>query len=100
MKTRDTSPARPERRLRDHGVVSNAQAVRNDDIFADGLLSVQEACLWLRCKKTALYKLMKTTVPWTRVAGRRKIPKRALVDLAAVGLVRPRRRGADGADIS
>jgi len=94
MRIRGALPdARPDRVRGGRGAISDTSTVPNNELFADGLLTVREAYTFLRCSSSTFYELMATNaVPWTRVGGRRKIPKRALVDLAAAGLVRARER--------
>jgi len=63
-------------------------AVPNRDLVSAGLVGIREACEFLGIKKSALYELMQTELSWTRIGSQRKIPKNALVEYAAKGLVR------------
>jgi excisionase family DNA binding protein len=58
------------------------------DLMSDGLATFAEACEFLRCKKSRLYALLESGLPYVQEGGRRLIPRRALHQFAAAGLVR------------
>lgn len=63
--------------------------VPDRELVAGGLSTLKEAQTYLGIGSSKLYDLMKTgDLPWTSVAGRRRIPTRALHAYAAAGLVR------------
>ena len=52
--------------------------------WADGALDVMGAARFLACSRKHIFALMKDgRLPWGRLGGRRRIPRRALVDLLA-----------------
>lgn len=57
-------------------------------IVGDGLLTVREAAAFLRLSKSTLYGLMEMQrLAYVKIGRARRIPRRALVDLAAHYLV-------------
>ena len=61
----------------------------NDDaaLVADGLLKVSEAAAFLQLARASLYVLMdQGELPFVKLGRSRRIPRRALVELAARGL--------------
>lgn len=57
------------------------------DLVADGLLSVEEACAFLSVGRSTLYELMdRGELPFTKIGRSRRIPRRAVVELAARNL--------------
>ncbi len=57
------------------------------DLVADGLLTVQEAAQFLSVPRSKLYELMDHgQLTFVKLARSRRIPRRALIDLAASGL--------------
>lgn len=68
--------------------MSNANET-NQDLVADGLLTVREACDFLKVSQSELYRLMERgEIQFCRLGSKRRIPKKALVDFAAAGLVK------------
>jgi excisionase family DNA binding protein len=60
------------------------------NLVSDGLMTVAEAVAFLRLSRTTLYGLMDTgRLAYVRVGRARRIPRRALVELAATNLVGP-----------
>ncbi len=58
-----------------------------DDILSEGVVSVDEACEFLSVGRTSIYDLMdKQVIPWTKVGGRRRIPRKALRDYLMSGM--------------
>jgi excisionase family DNA binding protein len=56
-------------------------------LVSDGLLTVPEACRFLSLSRTSLYDLMDSgKLAYSKIGRSRRIPKRALVELAAEGL--------------
>ena len=61
--------------------------MNNTELVADGLLSIDEACEFLSVGRSTLYELMDAgKLPFTKIGRSRRIPRRALVELAAAGL--------------
>jgi excisionase family DNA binding protein len=61
---------------------------RREKIIDNGLLRVNEACEFLKCSRTALYDMMnKGKLMYVKIGRGRRIPKNALVELAASALV-------------
>jgi excisionase family DNA binding protein len=57
------------------------------DIVEDGLMTVQEAAQFLSISRGSLYNLMTTgELPFAKVGRSRRIPRRAVIDLAARSL--------------
>lgn len=64
-------------------------------LVADGLLTVREAEAFIRLKRSTLYRLMDAgRLPYVKLGGARRIPRRALVELAARHLVHERAAGS------
>ena len=60
----------------------------SEDILADGLRTIDEAKDYMRLSRATLYILMaRGELPYTTIGRRRLIPFRALMELAARGLV-------------
>jgi excisionase family DNA binding protein len=52
-------------------------------VVADGLVSVAEACEFLGVSRSSLYVLMdKGSLKYCKIGGARRVPRRALVELA------------------
>lgn len=61
-----------------------------NDLLADGAISVPDACEFAGLSRTELYRQMdRGTLPYTKIGRRRLIPRRALVAMLAPGLVNP-----------
>jgi len=76
-----TKPARSDAAMR-------LSLVPDRDLVADGCSTVAEACAFLSVSRATLFRRMAHDLPYTTVGGRRLIPKRALEEYAASGLVR------------
>lgn len=58
------------------------------EVLADGLLTVEQACAFSTLGKTELYKLLNSgRLASVKYGKRRLVPKRALMNLFAPGLV-------------
>jgi excisionase family DNA binding protein len=73
--------------------MANAAPDTETDLWADGGLTIPEAVRFSGIGRTSLYDLMGAgRLPYSQPAGRRRlVPKRALVELLAVGAVGPGR---------
>ena len=61
----------------------------NLDLVKRGMLRLSEAGDFLGISRSALYQLMERgELPYTKIGTSRRIPKQALMELAASGLVR------------
>jgi excisionase family DNA binding protein len=70
-------------------VTANAMAERVKSLLDDGLLSINEACKFLGLSRSTLYKLMDSgDLQYCQIGGTRRLPRRALVELAARFLVK------------
>lgn len=59
----------------------------NEALVGDGLMTLSEAIAFLRLSRSTLYALMDGgDLAYVRIGRTRRIPKRALVDLAATHL--------------
>lgn len=59
-------------------------------LVSDGLLSIGEAMAFLSISRSTLYELMDHgKLPYAKIGRSRRIPRRALVDLAAANLHGP-----------
>lgn len=59
----------------------------NETLVGDGLMTLSEAIAFLRLSRSTLYALMDGgDLAYVRIGRTRRIPKRALVDLAATHL--------------
>ena len=57
------------------------------EAVADGLVTTKEAAAFLHLSRSTVYELMnKGELVWVKLGGARRIPRRALVELAARGL--------------
>ena len=57
---------------------------RNLELVSDGLMRVAEAADFLRVSRSSVYELMAGgELPWARLGRSRRIPRRAVVALAA-----------------
>jgi excisionase family DNA binding protein len=57
-------------------------------LVEDGLAKVGEASQFLGLSRSQIYKLMSQgDLPWVKIGTSRRVPRRALVNLAASGLV-------------
>ena len=67
---------------------ADSMAVRERaDLVADGLVTVQEAAQFLSISRSKLYELMDNgELTFVKLGRSRRIPRRALIDLAASGL--------------
>lgn len=52
--------------------------VTKEELSSEGCVDLESACEFLSVSMTTLYKLMNEGLPYTRVGGRRKIPRIAL----------------------
>ena len=76
---------RPRRLLVRFGVF--AMTSEPTDLVADGLSTVREAAGFLRLSRSTVYTLMdRGELPFVKLGRSRRIPRRALVELAARGL--------------
>jgi excisionase family DNA binding protein len=65
---------------------------KNLELLAEGLLPVEEAGKFTGFSRSFLYKLMNDgELPFTKIGRTRRIPRRALIDLASRHLVGPAR---------
>lgn len=65
---------------------------KHDSLVADGLVSVNEAMTFLSVSRSTVYELMdKGLLPFAKIGRSRRVPKRALIELAMANL-----RGGDG----
>jgi excisionase family DNA binding protein len=58
-------------------------------LVADGFVTVPEALAWLKIGRSKIYELMSDEVavlPFVKIGRCRRIPRRALMELAAAGL--------------
>ena len=56
-------------------------------LVSDGLMRVQEAARFLGLSRASVYQLMdRGELPWVKLGRARRIPRRAVVDLAAKSL--------------
>ena len=61
---------------------------RAEELVADGLLNVRQAAAFLGISRTKLYSLMERgELPYVKLGAARRIPKRALIALAARSLI-------------
>ena len=57
------------------------------DVVADGLMTIQEAAGFLRLSRSAIYLFMERgELPFVKLGRSRRIPRRAVIALAAGGL--------------
>ncbi len=69
------------------GVAIRLEAEKRNELVADGMAKVAEAAKFLGLAKSTVYGLMDSgELPSVRIGGSRRIPKRALIDLAAKSL--------------
>jgi excisionase family DNA binding protein len=62
-------------------------ATSPETLVADGLAPIAEACEFLGLSRSNLYTIMdRGELPYVKLGGARRIPRRALVTLAAAGL--------------
>ncbi|MBL8796596.1 MAG: helix-turn-helix domain-containing protein [Planctomycetia bacterium] len=60
----------------------------NDDLVRDGLDRVRDACTFLGLSQAMVYKLMDSgMLPFVKLGRSRRIPHKALIELAARNLV-------------
>jgi excisionase family DNA binding protein len=58
------------------------------NLLSDGLMTVNEACEWLGFGRTRVYQLMGSgELVYVKIGNSRRVPRKALVELAARGLV-------------
>ncbi len=71
LTTREVPPGSPDR----------------TDVVAEGLLTVTDAARFLSVSRSKLYEMMdRGELPYVKLGRSRRIPRRALVELAASGL--------------
>lgn len=59
----------------------------DEQTVADGLMNVSEAMAFLAVARSTLYQLMETgQLPYVKIGRARRIPRRALIQLAASNL--------------
>jgi len=64
------------------------KAADRDELVSDGLMTVAEVVAFLRLSRSTVYGLMdKDKLAYVRVGRARRIPRRAVVELAAANLV-------------
>jgi excisionase family DNA binding protein len=64
-------------------------------LLQDGLLSINQAAEFLAVSRRTVYSLMESgQLAYTKIGALRRIPRRALIDLAAKGLTDPREQHA------
>jgi len=57
-------------------------------ILIDGVMTIDDACKFLSVSRDYLYRLMKSgQLPWVSLGKYRRIPRRAVMQLLADGLV-------------
>ncbi len=67
--------------------MGTATMSKREEICADGALTLEAAIEFTGLSRSTLYELMGSAdLPYTRVGGRRLIPKRALVEMLAKGI--------------
>jgi len=59
-----------------------------DAALSSDVVSLKDACAFLKIGRTRLYQLRKGPLPWVQRGGRKFIPRVALEAYAAAGLVR------------
>ncbi len=68
-------------------IENSATTQHQANLVADGLVSVREAALFLSVSRSKLYELMDNgELKFVKLGRSRRIPRRALIDLAASGL--------------
>ena len=73
----------------DSGVGSSTsrEQLSDRELVADGLVTITEAELLLRLGRTSIYRLMADgSLPFVRIGRARRIPRRAVINLAAAAL--------------
>lgn len=86
--TRPSCGTRPRRREDVANAFEAKVMSEREHLCADGLLTVAEATQFIGLGKSMLYQLMERgRLPYVRIGRARRIPKRALVQLAAGNLV-------------
>lgn len=61
--------------------------MKDEDLVSDGLLSVSESARFLNISRAKLYLVMEAgDLPYVKLGRARRIPRRALVKLAATNL--------------
>jgi len=69
-------------------MLTNITAKLGDELFFDGLDSIASAIRFLSISRSALYSLMERgELPYVKIGKSRRIPHRALVELASRHLV-------------
>lgn len=58
-----------------------------EDLVADGLMTVAEVARFLRLSRSSIYSLMANRLPYVRFGRARRVPRRAVVALAAEALI-------------
>ncbi|GEM_PF-1975390 len=58
-----------------------------NQLVSDGLMTVPEVAAFLRLSRSTVYALMeKGALPYVRIGAARRVPRRAVIDLAAANL--------------
>jgi excisionase family DNA binding protein len=69
------------------GSAATQQELSDRELVADGLVTITEAELLLRLGRTSIYRLMADgSLPFVRIGRARRIPRRAVINLAAAAL--------------
>jgi excisionase family DNA binding protein len=56
----------------------------NEDLVADGMLNIKEAAAFLHVSRSTLWMYMeKGMLPYAKIGGSRRIPRKALIELAS-----------------
>lgn len=64
------------------------EKLAGNDLVRDGLDRIREACDFLRISPALIYRLMDSgDLPYVKIGRARRIPRKALVEFAARGLV-------------
>jgi Helix-turn-helix domain len=71
----------------------------NEELVSDGLVTIEGAMEFLDISRASLYRLINEgALPTVKLACARRIPRRALVQLAAVHVIDPKSRSAMSGD--
>ena len=63
------------------------------DLLQDGVVSINEAAEFLSVSRRTIYSLMESgQLVYTKIGALRRIPRLALIELAAEGLIGPTKR--------
>lgn len=59
-------------------------------LVEDGMMKVREAAAFLGLGRSTIYEMMDSgRLPWAKIGGRRVIPRKAILSLAATAVVNP-----------